>query len=66
MLGDNRWCRRVNNLLKGFAANEGQVLLHGELWRGGHREIYYSKRREEKRKREKERERERKKFCELN
>ena len=39
LLGDNRWCRRVNNLLKGFAAKEGQVLLYGELWRGGHREI---------------------------
>ena len=43
LLGDNHWCaggrRRGNNLLKGFAANEGQVLLHGELWWGGHREI---------------------------
>jgi len=42
LLGDNHWragWRRGNNLLKGLAANEGQVLLHGELWRGGHREI---------------------------
>ena len=28
-----------HNLLKGFAVKEGQVLLYGELWRGGHREI---------------------------
>ena len=37
-LGDNHW-RRRNNLVKGLAINKGQVLLHGELWRGGHREI---------------------------
>ena len=37
----------------GLATNEGEVLLHGELWWGGHREIYYSKG---------EREREREKF----
>ena len=44
MLGDNHWCpgwrrRRGNNLLKGLAANEGEVLLHGEPWRSGDREI---------------------------
>ena len=43
LLGDNHWCpgwrRRGNNLLKGFAGKEGQVLLYGELWWGGHREI---------------------------
>jgi len=54
LLCDNNWCagwrRRGNNLLRGFAVNEGQVLLPGELWRGGHREIYHSKRREEKEK----------------
>ena len=27
----------------GLATNEGEVLLHGEHWWGGHREIYYSK-----------------------
>ena len=43
LLGDNHWCaggrRRGNNLLNGFAVNKGEVLLYGELWRGGHREI---------------------------
>ena len=28
-----------DHLLKGFSVNEGEVLLHGELWRGGHSEI---------------------------
>jgi len=31
--------RRRYNLGKGLAANEGEVLLHGELWRSGDREI---------------------------
>jgi len=39
LLGDNHWCAGWNNLLKGLSDNEGEVLLHGELWRGGHREI---------------------------
>ena len=32
-------CRRRDNLGKGFSTNKGEVLLHGELWWGGHREI---------------------------
>jgi len=31
--------RRRDNLGKGFSTNKGEVLLHGELWWGGHREI---------------------------
>ena len=31
--------RRRHNLGKGFSTNEGEVLLHGKLWWGGHREI---------------------------
>ena len=31
--------RRRHNLAKVLAANEGEVLLHGELWRSGDREI---------------------------
>jgi len=31
--------RRRHNLGKRLAANEGEVLLHGELWRSGDREI---------------------------
>jgi len=40
LLRDNHWCpgwRRGDNLLEGLV-NKGEVLLHGELWRGGHRE----------------------------
>jgi len=43
LLGDNHWCggwrRRGHNLFKGLATNKGEVLLHGEFWWGGHREI---------------------------
>ena len=28
---------RRHNLLMGFSTNKGEVLLHGELWRSGHR-----------------------------
>ena len=41
-LGWARWESdhgRRNNLGKGFSTNEGEVLLHGELRCGGHREI---------------------------
>ena len=31
--------RKRDNLGKGFSTNEGEVLVHGELWWGGHREI---------------------------
>ena len=31
--------KRRHNLVKGLATNEGEVLLHGELWRSGDREI---------------------------
>jgi len=36
---DSNSSRRRHNLGKGLAANEGEVLLHGELWRSGDREI---------------------------
>jgi len=37
-LGWARW-ESWHNLLKGVATNESEVLLLGELWWGGHREI---------------------------
>jgi len=34
----------LHNLVKRLAANEGEVLLHGELWRSGDREILINER----------------------
>ena len=39
--------RRRHNLLKGFT-NKGEVLLHGELWRSGDREILINWRKKKK------------------
>jgi len=40
--------RRRYNLVKRLAANEGEVLLHGELWRSGDREILINWRKKKK------------------
>ena len=42
--------RRRHNLGKRLAANEGEVLLHGELWRSGDREILINWRKKKKKK----------------
>ena len=46
LLGDNhRWADRKkrSKLFKRLATDKGDVLLQGEPWRSGHREIYFSK-----------------------
>ena len=43
MLGDHhRFGGREHNRVKRFPIKEGQELLPGEFWWGGHREIYPS------------------------
>jgi len=42
--------RRRHNLAKVLAANEGEVLLHGELWRSGDREILINWEKKQKKK----------------